>query len=128
METARLGKTGDWESTILFLISYRRNSTIIFLQRIPISLPDTPQHVTLCKDVLLRPVGEEGVLLNLKTGLYFSLNPVGLRMLETLTSTPSIQQALTSLQEEYEVDPAELENDLRELLGDLLKQGLVELS
>ena len=91
-------------------------------------MPDTPQHVTLCKDVLLRPVGEEGVLLNLKTGLYFSLNPVGLRMLETLTSTPSIQQALTSLQEEYEVDPAELENDLRELLGDLLKQGLVELS
>ncbi len=91
-------------------------------------MSENHQRVTLCKDVLLRPVGEEGVLLNLKSGLYFSLNPVGLRMLETLTSTPSIQQALTSLQEEYEVDPAELEIDLHELLADLLKQGLVELS
>ena len=91
-------------------------------------MPDTPQHVTLCKDVLLRPVGEEGVLLNLKTGLYFSLNPVGLCMLETLTGSENIAQALTSLLTEYEVDAAELENDLRELLGDLIKQGLVELS
>ena len=90
-------------------------------------MPNPDQRVLLSDSALLRSVGEEGVLLNLKTGLYFSLNLVGLRMLEVLTSSASIARALASLQAEYKVDPAELESDLQELLADMLKQGLIEL-
>ena len=74
----------------------------------------------------MRPVGDEGVLLNLRTGLYFSLNPVGLRMLETLTHSPTFDLALASLLDEYEVAPTELRDDLQTLLANLLKQGLIE--
>ena len=87
---------------------------------------DNQKPVTLSKDVILRPVGDEGVLLNLRTGLYFSLNPVGLRMLETLTHSPTFDLALASLLDEYEVAPTELRDDLQTLLANLLKQGLIE--
>ena len=89
---------------------------------------DNKRRVNLSKDVLLRPVGQEGVLLNLKTGLYFSLDPVGMHILATLSDCPSIEDALVILQLKYEVEPAELRSDVLELIENLLKQGLVELA
>ncbi len=90
-------------------------------------LQNTNKHVVLSQDVILRSVEEEVVLLNLKTNQYFSLNPVGARMLDVLTQSASIEQAFTSLLDEYAVDPAVLRADLQELIENLLKQGLVEI-
>ena len=77
--------------------------------------------------ILLREVGEEAVLLNLNTQQYYSLNPSGMRMLQVLNTSASMEQALSSLSEEYAVDPVLLRNDLRELLELLLKHGLIEI-
>ena len=90
-------------------------------------LQNTDKHVVLPQDVILRALGEEVVLLNLKTNQYFSLNPVGKRMLDLLTQSASIEQAFSSLLEEYDVDPAVLRADLQELIDNLRKQGLVEI-
>jgi hypothetical protein len=83
-------------------------------------------RVRVAPDVLFRLVGEEGVLVNLRTELYFGLNPVGTRMWNVLSSANSIQAAYDTLLEEYEVEPAQLRADLEELIEQLLRQKLIE--
>ena len=85
------------------------------------------KHLVLAQEVVLQTIGEEVVLLDLKTKQYFSLNPVGRRMLEVLTHEASIGQALATLAEEYAVEPDVLEADLEELIGKLARQGLVAI-
>lgn len=85
------------------------------------------QRVALHEDVIVREVEKEAVLLNLATQSYYNLNPVGARMLQLLTGSPSIEQAYTTLVSEYDADPQTLKNDLLELVEQLLAQGLVVL-
>jgi|WetSurMetagenome_2_1015567.scaffolds.fasta_scaffold1499160_1 hypothetical protein len=84
-------------------------------------------HALIPENVILRTVGDEAVLLNLTTNEYFSLNPVGVRMIEVLTQSATTGQALASLAGEYAVDPAVLDRDLQELVEQLLRHGLIEL-
>ena len=85
------------------------------------------ERVTIAPDVLFRLVGEEAVLLNLTTELYLGLDLVGARMWTVLNDAPSIQAAYDALLEEYEVEPDRLRQDIDELLGQLLEQGLIEV-
>ena len=84
------------------------------------------ERVTVAPDVLFRVVGDEGVLVNLKTQLYLGLNPVGTRMWSLLSSASSIQAAYDELLREYEVQPAQLRSDLEEFIDQLLRQTLIE--
>jgi hypothetical protein len=84
------------------------------------------QRTTIAPDVLFRLVGDEGVLLNLRTERYLGLDPVGARMWTVLNDAPSIQAAYDSLLQEYDVEPDRLHKDLDELLGRLVEQGLIE--
>ena len=85
-------------------------------------------RVSVAQDVLFRIVGEEAVLLNLKTELYLGLDPVGTRMWNVLVEASSIQAAYDALLLEYEVEPSRLREDLDEFLGKLLEQGLIQIS
>jgi hypothetical protein len=82
--------------------------------------------VVAAPEVMFQTVGEESVLLNLKTSLYLGLDPVGTRMWTALTDAESIQAAYDSLLEEYEVSPEQLRKDLEEFLDKLSEQGLIE--
>ena len=85
-------------------------------------------RTTVAPDVLFRVVGNEAVLLNLKTELYLGLDPVGTEMWVVLTSTSSIQAAYESLLQEFDVAPERLRQDLNDFIEKLLDQGLIELS
>ena len=85
------------------------------------------ERVTIAPDVLFRLVGDEAVLLNLTTELYLGLDLVGARMWTVLNDAPSIQAAYDALLQEYEVEPDRLRQDIDELLGQLLEQGLIEV-
>jgi hypothetical protein len=84
------------------------------------------ERVRVAPDVLFRLVGDEGVLVNLRTERYLGLNPVGTRMWHVLSSASSIQAAYEELIQEYEVEPAQLRADLEEFIDELLGQSLVE--
>ena len=86
------------------------------------------ERMTVATDVLFQLVGDEAVLLNLKTELYLGLDPVGTRMWHVLKESPTVEAAYTALLEEYEVEPARLRADLDEFLGKLLEQKLIELA
>jgi hypothetical protein len=77
---------------------------------------------------MLRIIGDEAVILNLKTELYLGLNPVGTRIWTVLHGAPSIQAAYESLLTEFDVAPEQLRQDMDELLDQLLAQGLIELA
>jgi hypothetical protein len=84
------------------------------------------QRITIAPDVLFRLVGDEAVVLNLRSELYLGLDPVGARMWTVLNDAPSIQAAYDSLLQEYNVEPECLQRDLDELLRRLVEQGLIE--
>ena len=77
--------------------------------------------------VLVRHLDGESVLLNLETERYFGLDETGTRMLELVSTMPSIDAAYDMLLEEFEVEPALLLEHLNELLNGLVENGLVQL-
>jgi hypothetical protein len=82
--------------------------------------------ISVSSDVMVRKVGEESVLLDLKTERYLGLDNVSARFWELLTSGGSIQSAYDTLVEEFEVEPERLRNDLDDFVQELIQFGLVE--
>lgn len=81
--------------------------------------------VTAAPDVMFQTVENESVLLNLKTGIYLGLDPIGTRMWIALTEADSVQEAFDSLLEEFDVSAARLALDLAEFLEELNEHGLI---
>jgi hypothetical protein len=70
-------------------------------------------------------VGDETVLLNLANGTYYGLDPVGTRIWEMLKEGLMPAAICPLLVAEYEVEPAVIENDLRNFLTDLHAHGIL---
>ena len=67
----------------------------------------------------------EAAILNLTTGIYYGLDPVGARAWELMQTPTTLGAVCDELLQEYEVEAEILENDLKVLLDDMLKHGLV---
>ena len=72
-------------------------------------------------------VGEDAFLLNTQTNKYYGLEKVGARLWELLNEGKSLKDAHQIILSEYEVDPAQLEQDILELLERLREHSLVEI-
>ncbi len=70
----------------------------------------------------------EAAILNLTTGIYYGLDPVGARVWELVQKPTTLGALRDELLHEYEVEAQVLESDLRALLGDMLQHGLIESS
>src|ERR1700761_2285382 len=81
-----------------------------------------PEHV------VHRTFVAETVLLNLQTGNYHGLNPVGGVMLEAVNGASSVREAAEVVAEKYGEDPVRVEVDLLELCHGLLERGLIEVA
>lgn len=80
-----------------------------------------PEHV------VHRSFVAETVVLNLRTGKYHGLNPTAGRMLEAVEAASAATEAVPTLAQEYGVQPALIEADLRKLCEGLLQRGLLEI-
>lgn len=81
--------------------------------------------VVIPPQVMARQVGDETVILDLASGTYFGLDPVGARIWTLLGEGKTLVQVCDAMQEEFEVSRAELERDVLELAGRLLEQQLI---
>jgi hypothetical protein len=72
-------------------------------------------------------VDQDAFLLNTRTNQYYALEEVGARLWELLNAGQSLRDGYNVILGEYEIDPAQLEQDLLELLNHLLENGLVEI-
>jgi hypothetical protein len=76
------------------------------------------------ENVLFRELDGEAVLLNLDTGMYFGLDPVGTRIWQLIGQRSSLADVLAILQDEYAAERDVLEKDLLDLCGRLYTAGL----
>lgn len=82
-------------------------------------------RLTIPDDVVFEVLDGEAVVLNLKTGIYFTLNPVGTRAWQLIQEHGELEKVLEVMLAEYEVEPALLDADLRELVEKLRGKGLL---
>ena len=85
-------------------------------------------RLRLPEHVVHRSFISETVLLNLQTGNYHGLNPVGGVMLETVNEAPSVRQRSRPVADKYNQDPAVVEPDLLALCQGLVERGLMEVA
>ncbi len=79
-------------------------------------------------DVVSRVVDGEAVLLDLESGKYFGLNPVGSRVWELLQEETTVTALCERMGAEFEVESATLRADVVELIEQLRERRLVHVS
>lgn len=80
---------------------------------------------TIPSQVMARTVGDETVILDLASGTYFGLDPVGARIWQLIGEGKTLAEICATMLEEYEVEREQLETDVLRLSSELLERGLV---
>lgn len=75
--------------------------------------------------VLMQTVGDEAVLLDLRSEKYFGLNPIGTRFWQLLQDGGDLESIRRRLLSEYDVSEDQLRADLDSLVQRLVSAGLV---
>lgn len=76
-------------------------------------------------DVVARTVADEMILLDLETGIYFTLNSVGASIWRALESGADRQATIEAIVEQYEVDTETATADYDEYVEALVAEGLL---
>ena len=97
------------------------------VRRLTEGIPLT-SRVRISEDVVFRDLQGELVLLNLKTGVYFGLDPMGTRIWHLIQAHRSLKNVLDSLVEEYEVTDTRCEQDLLGFVAKLRDNSIIEVS
>ena len=82
---------------------------------------------TIPAEVMARKVGEETVLLDLASGTYFGLDPVGARIWQLIEGGKSLAQVCDVMVEEYDVTREVLERDALTLTAELVEKKLISV-
>jgi len=82
---------------------------------------------SLSVDVVARAIGEEAVLLDLDSGAYFGLDPVGFRIWRLMESNPTFVEICDRMVDEYDVERSVVEHDAAALLSELVEKKLVRV-
>jgi hypothetical protein len=78
--------------------------------------------------VIARQVGDETVLLDLASGTYFGLDPVGARIWQLIETGKSLREVCDQMVEEYDVARQVLEQDTLALARDLVEKKLISVN
>jgi hypothetical protein len=81
--------------------------------------------VSAVKDQVSCNLGGEAVILSMKNGVYYSLNPVGVRIWQLIGTPIVVHEIRDTLLREFEVEPKRCEDELLALLQDLEHEGLI---
>ena len=88
------------------------------------NLTDKP---TIPTQVMARQVGDETVILDLGSGTYFGLDPVGARIWQLIGEGKTLGEICDTMLDEYDVAREALERDVVELADKLLEQKLISI-
>ncbi len=84
-------------------------------------------RVKIPEDVVFQNVGEETVLLNFETGVYYGLDAIGTRVWELLSKKGNLGGVFDDMIDEYEVAPQDLKRDILRLVEELQAKSLIEV-
>jgi hypothetical protein len=75
--------------------------------------------------VISRSVGDEAVLLDLQSGLYFGVDPVGRRIWELAAGGSSLGEIVEAILAEFDVERPAAEADVLAFVSLLVERGLL---
>jgi hypothetical protein len=84
-------------------------------------------RLTVPAHVMVRQLGDECVMLDMASGYYFGLDPVGARIWQLLSETSSFAEIVERLAQEYDVTPEQVESDLVRFVEELKANGLLSV-
>lgn len=73
-------------------------------------------------------LGEDAVILGVASGKYFGLNPVGARVWELVQERTRVSAVCDAVLAEYDVERAQCETDVLEVLHALADRGLLDVA
>jgi hypothetical protein len=83
--------------------------------------------VVAIKDQMSCDLAGEAIILSIKTGVYYTLNPVGSRIWSMIQEPVQVGKVRDIITSEYNVDREMCEKDLISLFGELEKEGLIAI-
>lgn len=84
-------------------------------------------NFTIADDILYRQVESEAVLLHIPSGMYYSLNHMGVKFWEALRIYPP-ELVINQIVTEYQVEYSQIHHDLLTFLEDLADYGVIAWS
>lgn len=84
-------------------------------------------RLRIADDNVWSGLGDEVVILDLRSSSYLGLDEVGAEIWKLLAEPRTVADLEARLSALYDVDPADLSRDLRPFLEDLVDRGLVVL-
>lgn len=86
------------------------------------------QKYSASDDVVAREVAGEMVLLDLASGIYFGLDPVGSRVWARISDSPAgLSDLVDVVEAEFDAPRDVIEQDLVRLIDELAEKGLIEV-
>ncbi|WP_126245613.1 PqqD family protein [Chitinophaga rhizosphaerae] len=86
------------------------------------------KNINISKNTISREMGDAFVILNVHSERFYELNDVGKRFWELISSHHQFDEALSILQNEYDVYPDQLREDLWRLVEQLENAELIYCS
>lgn len=84
--------------------------------------------ISVTKEAVHCDVEDEVVILSMKDGVYYGLNPVGAFIWNQIQKPKRVDEICDLIMGEFDVGREECEADLMDLLSELLDKGLIEVS
>lgn len=88
-------------------------------------MPQPATRIARSQDLVYCELEGEAVILNLRDGVYYGLDPVGTSIWEKIQQPITYAALLDALIEEYDIDRPQCEKDVTELLRELEGKGLI---
>jgi hypothetical protein len=86
---------------------------------------DLDTYLTVPPQVMSRLVGDETVLLDLASGMYFGLDGVGKRIWELISEGLSLAETVDVIVAEYDVEREQAAADVTGFAAELVDRGLL---
>jgi hypothetical protein len=83
--------------------------------------------VVAVKDQVSCDLAGEAAILNIKSGVYYGLDPIGAQIWKLMQQPRAVAEIQDAVLGEYDVEPERCARDLVGLLEKLLAEGLIEL-
>jgi hypothetical protein len=83
--------------------------------------------VVAAKDQVSCDLAGEAAILNIKSGVYYGLDPVGARIWNLIKEPREVLEIQNTITGEYDVEPERCARDLMALLEKLFAEGLIEV-
>lgn len=84
-------------------------------------------QVKASNDQVSCELDEETAILDMKTGVYYGLDPVGARIWELIQQPQTVAEVVAQLLDEYDVDAEQCTQDVIMLLSQLHERELIEI-